>query len=195
GTERHPARRIDNQLRGRSGRQGDPGETQFFVSLEDDLMRVFASDRVKAMMGTFGIPEDEPIRAKIITRSLESAQERIEGHNFDSRKHVLSYDDVLNTQRNTIYKRRDTLLNASDEEIIQMAVDVVGENKELADFIRRRSEEMGEEQFASGLRRLFLQVIDSLWVDHLEVMDFLRSAVNLRAYGQRDPLVEYKKEG
>src|SRR5690606_4558560 len=118
GTERHEARRIDNQLRGRSGRQGDPGETQFFVSLEDDLMRVFASTPIKKMMGNFGIPEDEPIQNKLITRSLESAQERIEGLNFDARKTVLAYDDVLNHQRKTVYLRRRNILLGSEAEVL-----------------------------------------------------------------------------
>src|SRR4029078_9767060 len=121
GTERHEARRIDNQLRGRAGRQGDPGETQFFVSLEDSLMRIFASDVIKRVMGTFKIPEDEPIFNSMISRALEKAQTRIEEINFDSRKHVLSYDDVLNIQRQSIYARRRTLLiggeNALDEEL------------------------------------------------------------------------------
>jgi preprotein translocase subunit SecA len=162
GTERHDARRIDNQLRGRSGRQGDPGETQFFVSMEDHIMRVFASDTVKNMMGRLGIPEDEAIENKLITRSLESAQEKIEGLNFDARKNILEYDDVLNFQRKTFYERRRNILEGEKDE---------------------------------KLRGLKLQVYDMFWVDHLEMMDYLRGSVNLRAYGQRDPLVEYKKEG
>lgn len=162
GTERHDARRIDNQLRGRSGRQGDPGETQFFVSMEDHIMRVFAADTVKNMMGRLGIPEDEAIENRLITRSLESAQQKIEGLNFDARKHVLEYDDVLNFQRKTFYERRNKILQEENDE---------------------------------KLRHLKLQVFDMFWVDHLEMMDYLRSSVNLRAYGQRDPLVEYKKEG
>lgn len=162
GTERHDARRIDNQLRGRSGRQGDPGETQFFVSMEDHIMRVFAADTVKKMMGRLGIPEDEAIQNKLITRSLETAQTKIEGLNFDARKHVLEYDDVLNFQRKTFYERRlDVLMNEKDPQV----------------------------------RQVKLQVYDMYWVEHLETMDYLRSSVNLRAYGQRDPLVEYKREG
>lgn len=162
GTERHDARRIDNQLRGRSGRQGDPGETQFFVSMGDHIMRVFAAEMVKKMMGRLGIPEDEPIENKLITRSLEGAQEKIEGFNFDARKHILEYDDVLNFQRKTFYERRRRVL-------------------------------MEEED--PKVRQLKLQIFDMLWVEHLETMDYLRSSVGLRAYGQRDPLVEYKKEG
>ena len=124
GTERHEARRIDNQLRGRAGRQGDPGETQFYVSLEDTLMRVFASDMIKKMMGRFGMAEDEPIQNYLITRSLEKAQEKIEGFNFDSRKHVLEYDDILNHQRKIVYERRRKILlgdrEAIDEKLSEM---------------------------------------------------------------------------
>ena len=117
GTERHDARRIDNQLRGRTGRQGDPGETQFYVSLEDDLMRVFGSDRIKTMMGRFGIPEDEPIENRFIASALESAQAKIEGFNFDARKHTLEYDDVMNYQRKIVYERRRAMLLAGNEQI------------------------------------------------------------------------------
>jgi len=117
GTERHDSRRIDNQLRGRSGRHGDPGETQFFVSMEDSLMRIFASDVVKKMMGRLGISEDEPIQNKMITKSLESAQEKIEGFNFDSRKQVLEYDDVMNHQRKIVYERRRAILFGANEEV------------------------------------------------------------------------------
>ena len=184
GTERHEARRIDNQLRGRSGRQGDPGETQFFVSLEDSLMRVFASDVIKRVMGTFKIPEDEPIANRMITRALEKAQTRIEELNFDARKHVLSYDDVLNIQRQSVYGRRRALLmggnDAIDAELERVGMGETGEKGEM---------------FYPTARRFLLQTIDALWVEHLEAMEYLRSSVNLRAYGQRDPLVEYKKEG
>jgi preprotein translocase subunit SecA len=120
GTERHEARRIDNQLRGRSGRQGDPGETQFFVSLEDSLMRIFAADTIKNLMGRFGIPEDQPIENRIITRSLESAQTKIEGFHFDARKHTLEYDDVLNYQRKIIYERRRKAFMGHGEELKQL---------------------------------------------------------------------------
>ena len=117
GTERHDARRIDNQLRGRAGRQGDPGETQFFVSLEDSLMRIFASDAIKTMMGRFGIPEDEPIENRMITKALESAQTKIEGFNFDARKHVLQYDNIISLHRKTMYARRRKLLLGTEEEV------------------------------------------------------------------------------
>jgi preprotein translocase subunit SecA len=195
GTERHEARRIDNQLRGRSGRQGDEGETQFFVSLEDDLMRVFASDTIKNMMGRFGIPEDEPIENRMITRSLESAQTKIEGFNFDSRKHVLSFDDVINQQRQTIYERRRAVLCGSDEKIEELLDEIILLDKNIADVIKEKKESLGEEEFMKVARRIMLQTTDMLWVEHLEMMDYLRSSVNLRAYGQRDPLTEYRKEG
>jgi len=194
GTERHEARRIDNQLRGRSGRQGDPGETQFFVSLEDSLMRVFASDIIKRVMGTFKIPEDEPIYNSMITKSLEKAQTRIEELNFDARKHILAYDDILNIQRQSIYGRRRALLTgesaAIDEELLRIAQTHDG----FADVVAAKRTELGA-SFHSVVRRFLLQTIDFLWVEHLETMEYLRNSVNLRAYGQRDPLVEYKKEG
>jgi preprotein translocase subunit SecA len=194
GTERHDARRVDNQLRGRAGRQGDPGETHFFVSLEDSLMRIFANDTVKNMMNKFGIPEDEPIENSLITRSLESAQTKIEGFNFDARKHVLEYDDVLNFQRITVYARRRKILaggiEAVKEKLAEIAVDE-NSQKIIADKISV----LGEEEFYRIARIIMLQAIDMFWVDHLEMMDYLRGSVNLRAYGQRDPLVEYKREG
>lgn len=194
GTERHEARRIDNQLRGRAGRQGDPGETQFFVSLEDSLMRIFASDAIKRVMGTFGIPEDEPIFNSMITRSLEKAQTRIEEMNFDSRKHVLSYDDVLNIQRQSVYTRRRTLLSEGDEAIDAEVARLAEIKPEFKEQAESKKKEMGD-AFYPVVRRFLLQTIDYLWVEHLEAMEYLRSSVNLRAYGQRDPLVEYKKEG
>ena len=195
GTERHEARRIDNQLRGRSGRQGDPGETQFFVSLEDTLMRVFASDTIKGMMGRFGIPEDEPIQNKIITRSLETAQKKIEGFHFDSRKQVLAYDDVLNLQRTGLYKRRNNILLGGNEALDAELETIIGTDEKNIQVIAEKKKEIGEEAFYVALQRVFLQTLDMLWVEHLETMDYLRSSVNLRAYGQRDPLLEYKKEG
>ena len=183
GTERHDARRIDNQLRGRSGRQGDPGETQFFVSLDDHLMRVFGGDNIKNLMGKLGIKEDEPIENRMITKSLENAQQKIEGFNFDARKHVLEFDDVLNFQRKIMYgKRRDILLG--DSEKVRLYIEEIGGNVENTD-----------PDYIQILRRVILQAMDMYWVEHLEVMDYMRSSVNLRAYGQRDPLVEYKREG
>lgn len=194
GTERHEARRIDNQLRGRSGRQGDPGRTQFFVSLEDPLMRIFASDAIKRVMGTFRIPEDEPIYNPMITRALEKAQTRIEEINFDARKHVLSYDDVLNIQRQSVYSRRRSLLIGDDAAVEAELERFVPTQEGLSAVIDAKREQLGQ-AFYPTVRRFLLQTIDFLWVDHLEAMEYLRSSVNLRAYGQRDPLVEYKKEG
>lgn len=222
GTERHEARRIDNQLRGRAGRQGDPGETQFFVSLEDTLMRVFASDMLKSMMGKLGMPEDEAIEHKFISRALETAQEKIEGFNFDARKHVLEFDDIINHQRTTVYSRRKNLLMGSiddvEKELNQIidsspaikpvptggmlkTVDVGNgsdekeEKEKVHEIVKKKMEEFGREPFLQAVRMILLQTIDMYWVEHLEVMDYTRSSVNLRAYGQRDPLVEYKKEG
>ena len=195
GTERHEARRIDNQLRGRAGRQGDPGETQFFVSMEDSLMRVFASDVVKNMMGRMGIAEDEAIQNKLISRSLETAQTKIEGFHFDARKHVLSYDDVMTQQRAYVYgTRREVLLGGAQGAKAYLA-EIIGDNEELKKLIEEKVSALGEEEFYQAIKRLILQVVDTMWMEHLETMDYLKSSVNLRAYGQRDPLVEYKKEG
>ncbi len=200
GTERHDARRIDNQLRGRSGRQGDPGGTQFFVSLEDSLMRIFAVDTIKKMMGRFNIPEDEPIENKLITNSLEKAQQKIEGFNFDARKHVLEFDDVLNFQRSIIYGKRRKVLVGEVEEIKEYLYYIIEEadpetHKKVEEKLERLLGDSFRSEVADSMRRLILQTIDLFWVDHLEMMDYLRSSVNLRAYGQRDPLVEYKREG
>lgn len=194
GTERHEARRIDNQLRGRSGRQGDPGETQFYVSMEDTLMRVFATDMVKNMMGRFGIPEDEPIQNKMITRSLESAQRKIEGFNFDARKHVLAYDNVLNQQRAALYVRRRKLLLGTEAEIQELLEEVFVAHPDAQVAAQKQQERLGTEKWYEVARRLMLQIGDILWVEHLEVMQYTRSSVSLRAYGQQDPLIEYRKE-
>jgi len=194
GTERHDARRIDNQLRGRAGRQGDPGETRFYVSLEDKLMRVFASETLKKVMGRFGIPEDEPIESTMITKSLETAQERIEGFNFDSRKQVLAYDDVMNTQRLAIYARRRAALVGSDADVGTLFNDLLEGNADALTVLEAKRGEFGD-AFIPHLRHLLLQVIDMFWLEHLETMDYLRRSVSLRAYGQRDPLIEYRREG
>ncbi|MEK7095607.1 MAG: preprotein translocase subunit SecA [Patescibacteria group bacterium] len=195
GTERHEARRIDNQLRGRSGRQGDPGATQFFVSLEDSLMRVFASDTVKSLMGKLNIADDQAIENRMITKTLENAQSKIEGFNFDSRKHVLEYDDILNQQRKTVYERRRKILMGTPEEVESKLLEVIGENAEAKKVMEDKISQIGKERFLLTARQIMLQTIDMFWVEHLEVMDYTRSSVNLRAYGQRDPLVEYKREG
>jgi preprotein translocase subunit SecA len=194
GTERHDARRIDNQLRGRSGRQGDPGETRFYVSLEDKLMRVFASETLKKVMGRFGIPEDEPIESAMITKSLETAQGRIEGFNFDSRKQVLAYDDVMNTQRLAIYARRRSALLGGDDDVEDILHEFIGESTEQTVIFNAKKQELGKD-FIPLLRRLLLQITDMFWLEHLETMDYLRRSVSLRAYGQRDPLIEYRREG
>ncbi len=195
GTERHEARRIDNQLRGRSGRQGDPGASQFYVSLEDDLMRVFGSEKIKTMMGRFGIPEDQPIENRFISRTLEGAQAKIEGFHFDARKNTLEYDDVMNHQRKIIYERRQKMLRADKAEIEALLVGIA-ENKEGFDkTIEEKRKKLGDEMFFETVRRIALYTTDTLWMEHLEAMDYLRSSVNLRAYGQREPIVEYKKDG
>lgn len=195
GTERHEARRIDNQLRGRAGRQGDPGETRFYVSLEDKLMRVFASDMVRNVMGSFKIPEDEPIASPMITRSLESAQKRIEGFNFDSRKQVLAYDDVLNTQRLSIYARRRAALMGTPEEFEAGMRELIAGDVEAEKAFEDKRAELGPEVFLTLIRRVVLQIIDTFWLEQLDTMENMRRSVSLRAYGQRDPLIEYRREG
>ena len=158
GTGRHDARRIDNQLRGRAGRQGDPGSSQFFLSLDDDILRIFGGDRIKNMMTSFNLPEDMPIESRLVTKAVAQAQAKVEGFNFDARKHLLEFDDVLNKQRGAFYEKRQKML--SDKKPM-----------------------------------IHLQVTDLLWMEHLENMDSLMDAVRLRAYGQRDPLIEYRREG
>jgi preprotein translocase subunit SecA len=193
GTERHEARRIDNQLRGRSGRQGDPGINQFFVSLEDELMTRFGSDRIKKLMDTFKIPEDQPIQNKLISNSIEKAQARIEGYNFDIRHHVLEYDEVMNKQRTAIYKmRRDILL--ADEKELRKRIEELLTEEELKQY-KEKFKETTESERINLERFMTLRTIDIFWMEHLETMECLRQSVNLRAYGQRDPLVEYKNEG
>ncbi len=203
GTERHEARRIDNQLRGRAGRQGDPGATQFFISLEDSLARVFAPEKIKGMMKRLGIPEDEPIQNRFVSKAIESAQAKIEGLHFDSRKHLLDYDSVLNHQRLTIYQRRREVLEDESgshaEEFLMRILEEAGIDDEELDkqenLLEEKRKALGDQVFGASLRNAVLQFIDMFWVEHLESMDYLRSSVRLRAYGQRDPLVEYKREG
>lgn len=195
GTERHDARRIDNQLRGRSGRQGDPGETQFYVSMEDDMMRIFAGDMVKNMMGRMGLAEDEPIHHRMISRSLENAQTRIEGMHFDSRKHVLQFDDVLNTQRMTVYANRRTVLVGEDEDVEALLLDVSAGHDDFAQRREEKEAKLGREKYLQIFRKVYLEAINTYWMEHLDTMDMLRSSVSLRAYGQKDPLIEYKREG
>lgn len=195
GTERHEARRIDNQLRGRAGRQGDSGETLFMVSMEDQLMRVFGGERIKSLMGTFGIPEDQPIENRMISKQLETAQSRIEGFHFDARKQVLAYDNVLNQQRQSVYDRRYKLLMGAQEEIDVVLEEVLEAVPEVREVVAAKKKEFATDEWNELFRKLALQMIDILWVEHLEVMQYTRSSVALRAYGQRDPLIEYRKEG
>jgi preprotein translocase subunit SecA len=193
GTERHEARRIDNQLRGRSGRQGDLGATQFYVSLEDELMRVFGSERLKSMMTRFGMPEDQPIENGFVSRALESAQKKIEGFHFDARKHTLEYDTVLSFQRTIIYDRRRAMVQG-DRGHIMSSFYALGDMATLEPIVTAKIALVGEETFWEQVRRVVLYTTDTLWVEHIDTMEHMRQSVGLRAYGQREPLVEYKKE-
>jgi preprotein translocase subunit SecA len=253
GTERHESRRIDNQLRGRSGRQGDPGESRFYLSLEDDLMRMFNSERVGAIMERLSIPPDVPVESKVVTRAIRSAQTQVEQQNFEIRKDVLKYDDVLNRQRQVIYGERRQVLEGADlhEQIREMVDEVAagyvagetadgypeewdldklwrafrqlypvsvtieevvdeagGERAGLtAEFLteaitadaqaayERREQEFGSEVMREVERRVVLSVLDRKWREHLYEMDYLREGIGLRGYGQRDPLIEYQREG
>ncbi len=253
GTERHESRRIDNQLRGRSGRQGDPGESRFYLSLEDDLMRMFNSERVGAIMERLSIPPDVPVESKVVTRAIRSAQTQVEQQNFEIRKDVLKYDDVLNRQRKVIYGERREVLEGADlhEQIREMVDEVTagyvagatgdgypeewdldklwrafrqlypvsitiddviedagGDRAGLTgEFIteaviadaqaayERREEEFGSEVMREVERRVVLSVLDRKWREHLYEMDYLREGIGLRGYGQRDPLIEYQREG
>ncbi len=248
-TERHDSRRIDNQLRGRSGRQGDPGESRFYLSLEDDLMRRFASDRVSSIMARLRMPEDVPIEHKMVTKAIERAQTQVESQNFEIRKNVLKYDEVMNRQREVIYDWRSGILRegrAKDlvlEWIDEVADDVVAGSidpaepparwdwddlfsqltqvyphslsadefdveggltvtdvvERIADdarsFYEKREEEIGAEALRELEQRVLLSVIDNKWREHLAEMDYLRAGIGLRAMGQKDPLVEYQREG
>jgi preprotein translocase subunit SecA len=249
GTERHESRRIDNQLRGRSGRQGDPGESRFYLSLGDDLMRLFNAHMVEAIMDRLNLPDDVPIESKMVSRSIRSAQTQIEQQNFEIRKNVLKYDEVLNKQRTVIYDERRRVLLGEDmhEQIVHMIEDVIGDYvraatsagyaedwdldtlwsglKQLypitvtaaeldersggglsAEYLQeeltqdalgayeRREEELGAEVLRELERRVVLSVLDRKWREHLYEMDYLQEGINLRGYGQRDPLVEYQRE-
>lgn len=234
GTERHEARRIDNQLRGRAGRQGDPGSSKFFLSLEDDLMRIFGGDRIKALMDRFNLPDDEPINVPMVARAVQEAQSKVEGANFDMRKHLLEYDDVLNKQRFAVYKKRQAILTSMNPETLSEYIKeaVVGyvegiypqameapeeaealdikklfaeagitnaENpfpeddslESLKEFAARRAEDVSRHPLAMNQ---LLGILDLLWLNHLEDLEALSESVGLRAYGQRDPLVEYRQE-
>jgi len=249
GTERHESRRIDNQLRGRSGRQGDPGSSRFYLSLEDDLLRIFGADRLKGLMGRIGMEDGVPIEHRWISRAIENAQKKVEAHNFDIRKHLLEYDDVMNKQREVVYHRRRELLGgaALKEDLLDMCDELIDgivaahadQEKDAADWdwkeieeaffrqfkfrpgfregdgadintpddlIDRASErvhrvyDQREAEFTEPVMRqiekiVTLQTLDSLWKDHLLAMDHLKEGIGLRGYGQRNPLVEYQKEG
>ena len=186
GTERHESRRIDDQLRGRCGRQGDPGETQFYLSLEDDLTRVFGSDQVKNMAQRLGLPEDQGIQNNIISKSIESAQKRVEGHHFDARRFSLEYDSVLDTHRTEVYQQRKKALFGTDIASLQEFAD-----QKTIETIQEKE----PEQYSEILRKNILRSIDLAWMEHLELMDYARSSAGLRSYGQREPLMEYRKEG
>lgn len=201
GTERHESRRIDNQLRGRAGRQGDPGSSVFYVSMEDDLMRIFGGDRLKTMMTRLGLPEDQPIQHSLITRSIESAQRRVEGHNFDIRKHLVEYDDVMNKHREVIYAKRQKILNLEaegnsvfdsptwlHEEILSMMT------SEQREEYSAKIAKAALSPFQQAERIVYLQVVHQFWIEHLNQMDELRTGIGLSAYGQTDPLVQYKRE-
>jgi len=196
GTERHEARRIDNQLRGRAGRQGDPGSSQFFVSLEDDVMRIFGGDKIKSLMGLLKIPEDQPIEAGMVSGAIESAQSKIEGMHFDARNHVLEYDDVMNKHRGVIYKKRkDFLQKAQKGELKKSLLEMLKKAGLNEEDYQKREKEVGEENMRQIEKIVSLRILDMLWMSHLEEMEILRDSVRLRAYGQKDPLVEYKSEG
>jgi len=197
GTQRHEARRIDNQLRGRSGRQGDIGFSQFFISLEDDLMRLFAPKYLSGMMQKLGWPEDEPIQHSMVTKAIEMAQSKIEGFYFDIRKHILEYDDVINKQRMAFYKTRDEILKkAEDNQLKDYLINLFLEANE--DFpekdFQEKSSKIKEEKLLEIFKTLCLRILDSLWLEHIEKMEFLRDSTSLRAYGGKDSLTEYKRE-
>ncbi len=200
GTERHESRRIDNQLRGRSGRQGDPGSSQFYVSMEDDLMRIFGGERMKNLMERMHLPDDMPIEHGLISRSIESAQKKVEGYNFDIRKHLVEYDDVANKHRQAIYTKRRTILEGpsrvgeagAEKEIHQEILEMMDESEKPQ--YEKKYTQIGAEIMNQIERMVYLRSIDTMWIEHLNAMELLRQGIGLRGYGQRDPLVEYKAE-
>ncbi len=204
GTERHESRRIDNQLRGRAARQGDPGSSVFYVSMDDDLMRIFGGERMKTMMDRLGLPDDQPIQHGLITRSIETAQKRVEGHNFDIRKHLVEYDDVMNKHREVIYRKRLKLLmleqplpdgrSPFDQETwLHAELMSLMTDEEAAQF-EAKIAHYGLSLIQQVERMLYLRTIDQFWIEHLNQMEELRTGIGLRGYGQVDPLVEYKRE-
>ncbi len=202
GTVRHEARRVDDQLRGRCGRQGDPGESQFFVSLEDSLLRIFGAEQISNLMERFNIPEDTPINMKYISKVIESAQKKVEGHHFDARKQILQYDDVLFKHRQKFYDMRNEMLQRAEAENRQAEdslrsyiLELLEKQKKDNTEYLQKEKEVSEEEMRNIDRFVVLRTMDFLWRDHLTMMDELREAVRLRAYGQKDPLTEYKREG
>ena len=196
GTERHESRRIDNQLRGRAGRQGDPGVSQFYLSMEDDLMRIFGGDRMKALMERMNMPDDVAIHNKLLSRAIEQAQTKVETHNFEIRKHLVEYDDVMNKHREAIYRSRDRILRANTPEaaaqLHQSIIESMSPEERTA--FEEKIKDWTPELLFSVERAVSLRAIDVLWVEHLRTMEDLRESIGLRAHGQRDPLVEYKQE-
>ncbi|MBD3366007.1 preprotein translocase subunit SecA [candidate division WWE3 bacterium] len=202
GTERHESRRIDNQLRGRSGRQGDPGSSRFFVSLQDDLMRIFGGARVEALMNRFGLDENVPLEAGMVSKAIENAQKKVEGFNFDRRKSLVEMDDVMNVHREVVYKLRRRILElaSGDESHVDWFLQELAEKAgfDAAVWEEKKSSfvsEHGLGQWREVLKQLTLPVVDLLWMEHLVDMDQLKEGIGLRGYAQRDPMVEYKKEG
>jgi preprotein translocase subunit SecA len=196
GTERHEARRIDNQLRGRSGRQGDPGSSQFFLSLEDDLMRIFGGEKMKSLVEMLKLPEDQPIEAGLVSKAIGEAQSRIEGLNFDIRRRVLEYDDVMNKHREVIYKKRKEILEKAKEGQLSPLILEMFKTAGLSEKdYEKKKNEIGEKNMDLVEKVLSLRVLDMFWLNHLDDMEYLRESVRIRAYGNKDPLLEYKKEG
>ena len=195
GTERHEARRIDNQLRGRAGRQGDPGESQFYVSLEDDLMRIFGGDKMKGIMDRLGLPDDQAIHHKMISNSIETAQKKVEGHNFDIRKHLVDYDDVMNKHREVIYRKRRKILELDPKTDDTLHEEIMGllSDEERPKYLEKITK-IGLESMRYVEKMIYLRTIDTLWIEHLNTMTELREGIGLRGYAQRDPLVEYKEQ-
>jgi len=195
GTEKHEARRIDNQLRGRAGRQGEPGTTQFFISLEDELMKIFGGEKIQKLMETLKIPEGTAIESSLVSKAIEDVQSRIEGLNLDTRTYLLKFDTVFNLQREAFYKKRDEILKAIKEgKARDLILEILKKrNVNLSDY-EKKEKEIGEERMREFEKYLILNILDTLWIYHLENIDYLREVVSLRAYGQMDPLVEFKKE-
>ena len=189
GTERHESRRIDNQLRGRAGRQGDPGNSKFFVSLEDEIMRLFGGEQIASLMTRFNLPENQPLEHPLVSRAIEQAQVKVEGFHFDSRKHLVDYDDVLNKHREIIYSLRQKVI-LPETDLKEFVLKRGLESREY----EKKEKEVGKELMIQIIRWVSLQVIDRYWMEHLTVLEDLREGIGLRGYGQRDPLVEYKNE-